>query len=364
MKFVRSVAGFAGVAALVVAPVALQSSAASAAPTDVVFTTAGSSAWTVPGGVSCVTVDAIGAEGGDFLSSGAGAAAAFNGGAAAGALATNQLGGESVSTIPVLTGQVLQVNVGGRGGDGTESATGTTPGGAGGFNGGGAGGDALATGEISLWAGGGGGGGASDVRQLGTALTDRVVVAGGGGGTGPNTNAGGDGGDPGSDGSGGALAGKGATSSAGGAGGTSSGSSTNGADGALGVGGAGAAATDINVGGGGGGGGYYGGGGGGGAAPSAGLAGGGGGGSGLGDTTTTGVDAANNGDGKVTLSYTAGDVSCLAAPLTVQKVTTGAAPTPGQSFTVRVACATATCCPSRSAAALRPTSRSRPTQPG
>lgn len=340
MRIGRLAAGFAGTAALALAPAAIAPTTASAAPTSTTYTTVGANTWTVPDGVTCVSVDAIGAAGGGFVGAEADAASSFNGGGGVGAAATNQLGGEAVSTIPVLAGQNLQINVGGRGGDGADSSTATVPGGAGGFNGGGAGGAGLATSpDNSLWAGGGGGGGASDVRQLGTGLVNRVVVAGGGGGTGPNANSGGDGGDPASDGSGGSLAGKGATSSAAGLGGTSAGGSTNGQAGALGVGGAGAEATDINLGGGGGGGGLYGGGGGGGAAPGMGLGGGGGGGSSLGNTLTTGVDAGNGGNGKVTLSYTAGDTSCLRAPLTIKKVTTGAAATPGQQFTMHVACA-------------------------
>ena len=110
----------------------------------------------------------------------------------------------------------------------------------------------------------GSGGGASDLR-FGTALADRVVVAGGGGGFGgPVGGSGGAGGglsaDDGSAGQGGA--GAGGDQLSGGAGGRSNSGNTNGASGRLGVGGEGGY-TFSGYGGGGGGAGYFGGGGGG-----------------------------------------------------------------------------------------------------
>ncbi|MCP4383111.1 MAG: hypothetical protein GY798_17095, partial [Hyphomicrobiales bacterium] len=77
-------------------------------------------------------------------------------------------------------GETLSVNVGGQGEPGQSYASPGRPahqGGAGGWNGGGTGGDGYS-------ASGGGGGGATDIRQGGTDLGDRVVVAGGGGGSG------------------------------------------------------------------------------------------------------------------------------------------------------------------------------------
>ena len=53
------------------------------------------------------------------------------------------------------------------------------------------------------------------------------------------------------------------------------------------------------------------------------------------------VDAGNGGNGSVTLTYEAGDTSCVAAPLTVTKTAVGAA-TPGTTFTMHVACENAT----------------------
>ncbi len=106
-------------------------------------------------------------------------------------------GGCVTAVITVTPGQVLQVYVGGCGGNGTSLA-----GGAGGVNGG-------APGEhgLSIYSGGGGGG-ASDVR-LTSDPADRLVVAGGGGGAGLNCGGdddrGGDGGPapfPGGDGGG------------------------------------------------------------------------------------------------------------------------------------------------------------------
>jgi len=75
-------------------------------------------------------------------------------------------GGSVKATIPVTPGEKLAIFVGGYG------AT------AGGFNGGGTGGSTGGSGGN-----GGGGGGASDVRQGGDRLANRVVVAGGGGGS-------------------------------------------------------------------------------------------------------------------------------------------------------------------------------------
>lgn len=91
-------------------------------------------------------------------------------------------GGWLRAELPVSSGELLVVHVGGRGGlDGAP-----------GWNGGGRGG---------AW--GGGGGGASDVRVGGASLADRVLVAGGGGGGVcgfPDHGAGGDGGRVGQDG--------------------------------------------------------------------------------------------------------------------------------------------------------------------
>lgn len=108
----------------------------------------------VPADVKSITVLARGASGG---SNGEGHA--------------QGRGGRVVATIPVIPGERLAVFVGGAGSQM-----------AGGFNGGGN----VNSGshEDYNYYGGFGGGGASDIRQAGDGLSDRVVVAGGGGGEG------------------------------------------------------------------------------------------------------------------------------------------------------------------------------------
>ena len=100
--------------------------------------------WTVPAGVTSVQVDVRGAQGGGTYGG---------------------FGGRVVTTVPVIPGQVMVVDVGGQ-------PSGPNPTG---FDGGAGGGGSTA----------GAGGDATDVRLGGMALADRVVVAGGGGGQGP-----------------------------------------------------------------------------------------------------------------------------------------------------------------------------------
>jgi len=223
--------------------------------------TGGVQTFTVPAGVTSVTVDASGAQGG----------LGFNCPAA-----VPGLGGRVQATIAVTPGDVLNIYVGGQGGAALALIGGTA-----GYNGGGTGGS---------WSGGrsgGGGGGASDIRLNGTALTNRVIVAAGGGGTGVNFatgNAGGNGGGlTGANGLTGTYLGAGATQTAGGA-----------PDGTLGQGGN-APGTQT---GGGGGGGYYGGG-------SSAWEGGGGGSSYSGPTASavTLTAGSQTGNGVVTLTY-------------------------------------------------------------
>ncbi|GMO39564.1 MAG: hypothetical protein Ta2F_15950 [Termitinemataceae bacterium] len=163
---------------------------------------------------------------------------------------------------------VLNVSVGGRGVNGKAATS------AGGYNGGGGGGDS-ANYFGSLKYSGAGGGGATDVRIGGTALNNRIIVAGGGGGNGWN-RAGGSGGKGyggtgqtgvvGNSGNAG-TAGGGGTLTAGGTAGIAGKTSTGHSNGSLGTGGHGGkgnAQSDGNAknmaeGAGGGGGGYYGG---------------------------------------------------------------------------------------------------------
>jgi N-acetylneuraminic acid mutarotase len=208
--------------------------------------------YTVPAGVTSVKVTAQGADGG-----GVGYYGSDVGGS----------GSYVESSLSVTPGETLYVQVGG---DGSTSN---------GYNGGGTSGDG-GTGSGYDYKGGG----ASDVRQGGTALANRKVVAAGGGGAGGSTGGystyGGGGGtftnasNGGNNGTGVCGPGLGATSGAGGAGGSVAAVGNTeeaGAAGVLGVGGKGG-----NSIGGGGGGGYYGGGGGGGWLAFAGCGGGGG----------------------------------------------------------------------------------------
>jgi len=173
--------------------------------------------------------------------------------------------------LAVTPGETLQVYVGGSGA-------------VGGWNGGGAPG----AGNSSCGAGGRGGG-ASDIRQGGTGLAARKIVAAG--------SAGGGGGSGGHDGGAGGAAGASGSGSVPGTAGTQVAGGTTG--GAAAAGGVGAA-----PGGGGGGGGYYGGGGGAGGGAFLGGSGGGGGSSYTGGVTSGVVSAAGTGsdDGSVTIT--------------------------------------------------------------
>ena len=110
--------------------------------------------WTVPAGVTQVTLDLRGAQGGGSYA--CGGPREEDGG----------LGGQTQGSLSVTPGQVLNLYVGGQAAD-----VGNVTPAPGGFNGGGDGGVY-----------GAGGGGATDVRVGGTALANRVAVAGGGGG--------------------------------------------------------------------------------------------------------------------------------------------------------------------------------------
>lgn len=227
----------------------------------------------VPSGITAITVDCQGAEGGPNQ-------------------ATTVLGGKGgrvVCDLTVTPGETLHITVGQHP---TNKSAGYPDGGAGGGTG---------------IADAGGGAGSSDVRQGGTATANRVIIAGGGGGAGGNgtTNVGGSG--AGGNGGNGALgsgttAGVGATTSAGGAFGSGGGGGPNGTAGSLAQGGTGGNATR---GGGGGGGGYYGGGGGGAGGSPGNEGSGGGGGSGLGTSVNqTLTSAFRSGNGQVIFTWT------------------------------------------------------------
>ncbi len=205
--------------------------------------TGGAQTFTVPAGITQIDIDAYGARGGNsYNTTGVG------------------LGGRVQTTMDVTPGQVLNIYVGGEGA--SYAGYGNLL--AGGWNGGGNG---TNTGQ------GGGGGGATDIRIGGTALSNRVLVAGGAGGKAPNTcNAGSTahphgGGLTGArgfyctNGSGELKRGRGGSQSAGGAGGCWHGGSNCAGSGGYGYGGNGGSISG-NGRAGGGGGGWYGGGGG------------------------------------------------------------------------------------------------------
>jgi len=279
-------------------------------PQTVTFNHTGAAqTFTVPEGVTQVTAVACGAQGGTGGGEDPNAnpnlsdADSLGGNGAA--------GGKATAVLPVSPGETLNIHVGGAGGDGAPVISNNpvaVPGGAGGFNGGAKGGDA----DADTVSSGGGGGGASDVRQAGNGLANRVLVGGGGGGGGgggegpsdPGGAGGAGGGASGSNGGDGTGGGGGTagTQAAGGTGG-SAGNNTAGGNGAVGSGGAGGAgdATGTGVGGGGAGGGYHGGGGGGDGDGQGG--GGGGGGSAFGPSAVTYEQGACTGNGYVTLTY-------------------------------------------------------------
>ncbi len=252
--------------------------------------------WTVPAGVTSIDVEANGAQGGRVDISGYWSPCCLDGG----------LGGKVQSKLAVTPGQVLSIYVGGIG----------FTNGTGGYNGGG-----TAAQLSGIGKGGAGGGGATDLRIGGTALSNRVIVAGAGGGAGGDGGftAGGVGGGliggaPGTPRNGATVPATGGTQTAGGTGGSLVGFSSSG-NGSLGLGGNNLSGDGVHSGGGAG---YYGGGGG--------TWAGGAGGSSYTDPTlcsnVTHVQGANTGDGSLKISYNiASSVTC---------------PGPSKTFTITV----------------------------
>ncbi|MCW3120834.1 MAG: C-terminal target protein [Flavipsychrobacter sp.] len=113
--------------------------------------------FTIPFGVNMIQIDAVGGNGGNGQGG--------NGGN----------GGRVQCYMAVTAGTVLYANIGGAGQNYILSGTPTS----GGYNGGGNGSGF-----------GGGGGGATDIRMGGTALANRIVIAGAGGGGGYNCSTG------------------------------------------------------------------------------------------------------------------------------------------------------------------------------
>jgi hypothetical protein len=277
---------------------------------DTLFFTGAEQNYTVPCGVTNLTIDAFGAKGAN------GASGANNSTGGIGGF-----GGHAQGVLTVTSGQSISVFVGGQ-----------PTSGLGGYNGGATGGGSGST--IT----GGGGGGATDIRLGGNALSNRILVAGGGGGGGamgcqsPNANGGNGGSGGGGNGSNGTNATEGNLSAGGGSGaigvnGGAFGVGCNGFYGSVGgnaigeIGGNGGNApncccfTFFSIpGGGGGGGGYQGGGGGGGGTAgdvgcnidSKGAGGGGAGGTNYVATTFSNpvtISGVNDGNGYVVFSY-------------------------------------------------------------
>lgn len=249
--------------------------------------TGGQQTWVVPSGVTSITVDVRGSQGGT------GAATEDSSGGIGGK------GSRVQTNLNVTPGQTLYIYVGGAGGNWDDYNYNGT----GGYNGGG---------NANSYSGGSGGG-ASDIRQGGTTLSNRVVVAGGGGGGGCGFSSSGGGGGGGTGGQNGGIGGNGIGGNGGGGGTqTAGGSGGWGAlgyagNGSLGTGGAGAGGS-FGEDGGGGGGGYYGGGGGGGGgtggADGFGSGGGGGGGSSYSSGTgTTYTGGYQSGNGQIIITY-------------------------------------------------------------
>ncbi len=269
-------------------------------PRVVTFDQPGTSDYLVPSGVTAVTFDVFGAEGGVSSPSGHGDRAAVGG-----------AGGEVKARVLVTAGTTYRIRIGGKGGkgDGTIDTAG--------YNGGASG----------NYYGGGGGGGMSDVRFSGDGLNAQILVAGGGGGGGISNvqrqdNAGGGGGGAtGADspfrytdygGHGGSQTG----------GGTAGGFAEGAQPGQRGQGGRGGT-SGYGSGGGGGGGGYYGGGGGG----STQFAGSGGGGGGSGfaapGLAASLIGGVRRGSGRATITENPGTPPAVTCPAQAPAGTVG-----------------------------------------
>lgn len=240
----------------------------------------GTNTFTVPSGVTSVTVDVFGAEGGAVGSTAGGK------------------GGRVQGTLPVVGGQVLTIVVGSKAGG---SGLGGTGSGAGGNGANGGARSTISLGGSLKFVGGGGGGAGWPTADTGTGGAAGDVATAGGHGSGGAGGAGGGGanGPSGVPGAGGAAGGGASAGTAG----------TNFAGGGNGGTGGGDAVSGFGEGGGGGGDGAVGGGGGGGAEVGTGAGGGGGGSNFI--STTSGISgavstpSARTGDGSVSLTWSA-----------------------------------------------------------
>lgn len=180
---VRRISIVASAATLALLPVPSYASAPGKSREQVFNATGAMQHYVVPQGICEVSIDAFGAQGGEgslmhtVLLGDTGPH---------GMIVLPQPGGRGAhakSSVRVVPGETLAVAVGLKGDAGTNIDLGsegsTLDPGRPGWNGGGAGG--TTDNGVNV---GGGGGGASDVRQGGSGLANRVIVAGGGGGSG------------------------------------------------------------------------------------------------------------------------------------------------------------------------------------
>jgi hypothetical protein len=289
---------------------AASSVARASQPVTTTFTPSSTGQFTVPAGITSLQISLRGASGG---AGGPGASSGVGGGP----------GTQITGTLPVTPGQVLGVEAGEGGGDGSASDSencNSTDGGQAGVDSELAGGDGGA--GTGCDGGGGGAGGAASFLSFpaGTAL---VIAGGGGGGGGAGLGSGGDGG-PGGSGTSGGGDGAGAQGSGGARGGQLGFPGGRGSD----------ACPSCDSGGGGGGGGGENGGDPGGVGSGAGGDGGGGGGAGTDFVTPSLINpgistssAGSGADGLITITYTPADatqtsVSCSPAPVIVGRPAT------------------------------------------
>jgi hypothetical protein len=164
------------------------------------YATVGSDVFTVPAGVTRLDLSVVGAAGGHYFIGASASQAAITG-------RSGGAGGAASASVGVSAGQAIQIDIGGRGTNGTAATRSGgmmngpfggsgALGGFGGSDGGVAGGPGDANGADGGSAptdggNGSGGGGASDVRvdpggcaALTCSLADRILVGGGGGGAG------------------------------------------------------------------------------------------------------------------------------------------------------------------------------------
>lgn len=157
-------------------------------PTENFNYTGSQQTWTVPPGVTSITATLIGGAGGSTVGN---------------SNSSGGKGGYLQATINVTSGNTIYLYIGGKGTNSNITDQ-QDINHSGGFNGGGTGGKDIDldnnNNQLQV-RNGSGGGGATDIRINGTALTNRILIAGGGGGSGYSANGGNGGGTTGGNGS-------------------------------------------------------------------------------------------------------------------------------------------------------------------